>query len=231
METEAYRFWTRVTQGPDGCWLWTGGIRANGYGTFAVKSPTGRWTQTTAHRWSYQTVVEPAPDGYEIDHLCRVRGCVRPDHLEAVSVPENRRRRDVKYAPEVPRTIRAIPRPPSRSRTEPTVSRTHCKRGHEYAVTGWAPNGKGRLCRGCHDDRVAAKRKGGAHGTKTHCPQGHPYSPENTYLRPRGGRECRTCVLARNRLGHQRRRRGCSSANHRQTSTTTNRIIPRIIGP
>lgn len=207
---EARRFWTRVRLDESGCWLWTGGTRANGYGSFAIKSPTGSWTQTTAHRWAYGHQVAPVPADMEADHLCKVRNCVRPDHLEVVTVVENRRRRDVGYAPDVPRDLRplpVIPDPPAPARRR--NPETHCLNGHEYAVTGWVKNGANRTCAACRDAATVRKRKGGAHGTETHCPHGHPYSEENTYkrVRPDGsvGRECRTCVLRRNREAAHRR--------------------------
>jgi hypothetical protein len=46
----------------------------------------------TAHRYFYEQAYGPVPDGLVLDHLCRVRNCVRPDHMEAVSSTENRRR-------------------------------------------------------------------------------------------------------------------------------------------
>lgn len=197
------RFWSRVAQWPGGCWGWTGGTRENGYGSFAIRRPGGAWTQTTSQRWSYEDLVGPIPPLYEVDHLCRVRGCVRPDHLEAITLQENRHRRDVKYAPLVDREVREIPVIPPRP--APPAKRnplTHCLNGHVRAEAGIVKNGSGVTCRTCRDEQAARKRKGGAHGTETHCPAGHPYSPENTYLRQRPGggnmhRECRACIRAR----------------------------------
>jgi hypothetical protein len=200
---ERRRFWSRVEQGPEGCWIWTGGTRANGYGTFAVKADGWRWTQTTAHRWAYMDAHGPLPVGWEVDHLCRVRGCVRLDHLEAVTIAENRRRRDTKFSPPwVDRNPSPLPVLPDlplpRPRRDPEVE---CRNGHLYAETGWASNGSRRTCAACRAEAYerarVARNPGPKHGTETHCPHGHPYSPENTYVRKRGGRECRTCVRFR----------------------------------
>ncbi|MFJ4107928.1 HNH endonuclease signature motif containing protein [Oerskovia enterophila] len=69
-----------------GCWHWTGALNRHiGYGYFRQK---------IAHRLSYELLVGPIPDGYQIDHLCRVRDCINPDHLEAVTPEENNRRSD-----------------------------------------------------------------------------------------------------------------------------------------
>lgn len=197
-DRERRRFWTRVRQSGDGCWIWAGGLRSNGYGSFAVKhARDGRWTFTTAHRWAFMDQVFIIGNDLEVDHLCRVRACVRPDHLEAVTVAENRRRRDIKYAPPVDRTIRPIPAVPVPPPPEKRNLLTHCKNGHAYADRGWAKNGKGRTCAACREAQNARKRTGTGHGTETHCPYGHPYSGENLYVKPSGGRECRTCIRAR----------------------------------
>ena len=71
----------------DTCWLWTGLLTADDYASFRVD---GR--NTTGHRWSYVHFVGPIPEGLELDHLCRVRHCVNPEHLEPVTHAENVRR-------------------------------------------------------------------------------------------------------------------------------------------
>lgn len=76
-----------------GCWLWTGGIfQQTGYGLFTRPYSDGKWRPTTAQRASYELVKGAIPEGLELDHLCRVRHCVNPDHLEAVTHWENNRR-------------------------------------------------------------------------------------------------------------------------------------------
>ena len=84
------RFWTYVDkQTPDGCWMWTGAVESNGYGRFRADMK-----RTGVHRYSYELLVGPIADGMTIDHPCRVKRCVNPDHLEVVTGRENTRRRE-----------------------------------------------------------------------------------------------------------------------------------------
>jgi hypothetical protein len=85
------RLWARVEKsvGPDGCWLWTGSVSDLGYGR--IRDESGR--SVGVHCAAYELEVGPIPDGLEIDHLCRVRNCVNPAHLEPVTHAENHRRR------------------------------------------------------------------------------------------------------------------------------------------
>lgn len=81
------RFWAKVAIPRDvvsGCWLWRG-ARARGYGHFCVDKRRVRG----AHRVSYETLRGPIPEGMQIDHLCRVRNCINPAHLEVVTQAEN----------------------------------------------------------------------------------------------------------------------------------------------
>lgn len=119
------------------CWLWTGAIGSGGYGTLHLdveRGPVG------AHRFSYELHVGPIPDGLQLDHLCRVKHCVNPLHLEAVTASEN--------------TLRAVPfRGPIRPRT-------HCKKGHPLSGDNvYGHNGK-RTCKTCKADRQRAYRSG-----------------------------------------------------------------------
>lgn len=69
------------------CWLWTGYVAAGGYGEFHLAGRTRK-----AHRVAYELLVGPVPEGLDLDHLCRVRRCVNPEHLEPVTRQENLRR-------------------------------------------------------------------------------------------------------------------------------------------
>ncbi len=93
-----------------GCWLWTGSCCSGGYGTFRVG---GRKGNTVAcHRFSYEEHRGPIPTGLDLDHLCRVRCCVNPWHLEPVTNAENTRR-----------GLAGIN----------MRSKTHCPKGHPYS--------------------------------------------------------------------------------------------------
>lgn len=92
--TAAERFWPNVDKSGD-CWLWTGYIKPNGYASFYPGG--GRHVpKVYAHRWSYEAANEPIPEGLEIDHLCHVRHCVNPAHLELVTHRENLDRRNAR---------------------------------------------------------------------------------------------------------------------------------------
>jgi len=128
MRPEEERFWPKVDK-TDDCWLWTAAIQ-NGYGVFMLSSRK----QIKAHRWSYQQMVGPIPDGLTLDHLCRVRHCVNPAHLEPVTMGENNRR-STGFRPH----------------------KTECPQGHSYAEHGRDQNGY-PVCRICDTDRHRARR-------------------------------------------------------------------------
>ncbi|MEU9606399.1 HNH endonuclease signature motif containing protein [Streptomyces sp. NPDC048057] len=128
----ADRFLAYVTAAPGGCWQWTGYLMPNGYARFSVAGE-----RRYAHRVAYEAVHGPIPDRLVIDHLCRNRGCVNPDHLEAVTQRINVLR-GVSFAAARARQIR-------------------CLRGHRFTVanTYVARNGT-RKCRTC---RAAARAR------------------------------------------------------------------------
>jgi hypothetical protein len=125
------RFWAKVERRPDGCWVWTSTLGGGGYGTFSIGGRQGR--QVKAHRFAYEIVRGEIPEGLDLDHLCRVRACVNPDHLEPVTRSENVRRG------LVPQLVR-----------ERQAAKTQCPRGHPYdeANTYVTPDGR-RNCRTC----------------------------------------------------------------------------------
>ena len=79
------RFWNKIIVQPGtGCWEWDGGKNENGYGHFWWDGKTRR-----VHRVAYKQLVGEIPNGLVLDHLCRNRVCVRPTHLEAVTLKKN----------------------------------------------------------------------------------------------------------------------------------------------
>lgn len=112
-----------------GCWLWTGAMSGNSYGSMSYE---GRMQK--AHRVAYKMFVGPVPEGMDLDHLCRTRICCNPDHLEPVTRSEN---------------LRRSPLMDRRS------ANTHCLRGHEFTAenTMIRPNGW-RSCRECMRNHI-----------------------------------------------------------------------------
>lgn len=130
------RFWDKVAVNMDGgCWEWRASRYPNGYGGYTV----GQRRKRVAHRVAYEVLVGDVPAGLELDHLCRVRHCVNPAHLEPVSHSENQ--------------LRGAG-PAKRSAFFASI--THCKHGHEYttATTYRDKYGK-RRCRTCQRAAVA----------------------------------------------------------------------------
>lgn len=128
MPTEE-RFWSHVEKS-DGCWLWIGTVLSGGYGQFT----DGRGRRTSAHRFAYELTNGPVSDGLHLDHLCRVRNCVNPDHLEPVTCREN--------------VLRGI------GPSAINAHRTECVNGHEFTPenTYVTPDGR-RMCRICTAER------------------------------------------------------------------------------
>jgi hypothetical protein len=86
------RFWKKVEKS-EGCWIWTGALDKDGYGIFKIGLfADGTRRNVRAHRFAYEMEFGPIPVGLALDHLCRVRACVRPVHLEPVETRENRKR-------------------------------------------------------------------------------------------------------------------------------------------
>lgn len=130
--TTLQRLLAKVEKQSNGCWLWTGYKQPKGYGTFKRNG-----TMQLAHRAAYELLRGEIPAGLQLDHLCRNRSCVNPDHLE------------------------------------PVTNRENCARSPIHKMN------------------------------RTQCPQGHAYTPENTYINPANhGRVCRTCQCVKKRLNH-----------------------------
>jgi hypothetical protein len=125
------RFWAKVFVDTEaGCWLWTASTDSNGYGQFVTGSRTdGSRRQWRAYRFAYEAIVGQVRHGLQLDHVCRVRRCVNPAHLEAVTSREN--------------TLRG------ESPAAANATKTHCPAGHPYVgdnlriYRGW------RRCRAC----------------------------------------------------------------------------------
>lgn len=82
-EKAQLRFWGRVNK-TESCWLWTGSSRVRGYGGFWYHGKT--WS---SHRLAYIWTKGEIPEGMVLDHTCRVRSCVNPDHLRVVTPKQN----------------------------------------------------------------------------------------------------------------------------------------------
>jgi hypothetical protein len=213
--THQQRFWLYVNKASgvfavvrgrrSQCWYWTGGVTARGYGGFWMNR------MCSAHRVAYEFCVGPIPAGFDVDHLCVHRRCVRPSHLEAVTRLEHTHRGNA---------LAAV-----------NIRKTACPKGHPY--DGVSPTGS-RTCSICARDqrlaryaanpqhyrdkykRWAEKKRGGPalphSAERTHCPQGHPYDKANTVIlyrrnRPRPTRGCRACRLASMRSHRERQRK------------------------
>ena len=140
------RFWTKVNK-TDNCWLWTGVHNRNGYGVFFDGNGN-----RLAHRVSFIVAGNDIPDGLQLDHLCRVRNCVNPAHLEAVTGRENviRGNGPIKSKERI-RTVQKI-------RATQQRQLTHCKRGHEFTPENIRRMRFGRGCRTCINMFQRARR-------------------------------------------------------------------------
>lgn len=126
------------------CWVWRRTINPKGYGALSISGRT-----MPAHRLSFEAFHGPIPHGLVVDHVCRVRCCVNPTHLEVVTVSENNRR--------------ALPyrtkEPLKRASPAPRPKEEFCRRGHAYAEHGrLAPGGKIR-CRVCDKLRETLRQQ------------------------------------------------------------------------
>lgn len=118
----------------NGCWLWTKAKNPDGYGKISVGNKS-----RSAHRVVYETLRGEIPAGFQIDHLCRVRHCVNPDHLEPVTPRENTLRGDTPAAHN--------------------AAKTFCPHGHPYSEENTYRGTDGlRRCITCRTGWVKAYR-------------------------------------------------------------------------
>ncbi len=143
------RFWSKVDKnGPVGqhrpdlgpCWVWIAGKRADGYGRFDVNGRPER-----AHRFSFEMTSGAIPKDMVLDHLCRNRACVNPDHLQLTT----RKGNAVAPGSMVGRTT-----------GEKNRAKTHCPKGHEYTPENTRVSKRGlRHCKECNRWRVWLGRR------------------------------------------------------------------------
>lgn len=126
------------------CWIWQGTGYNREYGMFAMQ---GR--NVFAHRVSHHLFNGEIPEKFTVDHICRVKQCMNPYHLEAVTFGENSRRSPSGYIAG-----------------KKAREKTHCRKGHEFNEenTGWANNptcysGKQRYCKPCKYTRIRNKKE------------------------------------------------------------------------
>lgn len=111
------------------CWLWTGAIQSSGYGVVHLPGIG----QRLVHRAAWEALVEPIPDGLTIDHLCRVKPCINPAHLEVVTLAENGRRANEGRNPDV-------------------CPHGHAFKGHNLMLRKGRHGSQHRVCRACRSN-------------------------------------------------------------------------------
>ena len=127
------RFWSKVDK-TETCWLWMASVDNRGYPQLHKDGGTVR-----AHRYAYELLVGSIPSGLDLDHLCRVRRCVNPTHLEPVTRKENSRR--------------------GMSPNMQAHRANRCRRGHPFTEANTIRKSNGtRQCRTC---RLALRRENG----------------------------------------------------------------------
>lgn len=134
LASDEERLWSGAVEDENGCWVWGRSITDKGYGTITGEGGAN----LKAHRVAYELTRGPIPTGLELDHLCRNRACINPEHLEPVSHREN--------------VLRGM------APTSANAVKTHCPRGHEYdAKNTRQTNTGGRRCRACHRENSLSR--------------------------------------------------------------------------
>lgn len=133
IERKIKRIKARTVTNEKGCWLWQGGQTEKGYGLTYFEKGKYRAVHIVTYiliKGEYQI---EGQEKLELDHLCRIRHCCNPDHLEPVTHQENIRRGETGIV---------------------NRSKTHCPKGHEYTSENTFRTKIGRQCRQCkRDDR------------------------------------------------------------------------------
>lgn len=126
------RFWGKVNK-TDECWLWTGALSTSGYGRFRIDGEQVAYAHRIALVWAGIEL----DDEMVIDHLCRIKQCVNPDHLEQVPQHDNVRRG----------LLGSL--------------KTHCRQGHEWTEANQyiRPDTGQRMCLPCRNERNAINNK------------------------------------------------------------------------
>lgn len=133
LRNTAERMRARTLLTPTGCWEWQGKLNRTGYGQTSLSDRT-----VLAHRAMYELARGAIPPGLTIDHLCRNRRCINPDHLEPVTLRENLRRSNGRGASNAPNT--------------------HCRHGHPFSGDNLHVWHGVRICRACRARNKKAYR-------------------------------------------------------------------------
>jgi hypothetical protein len=131
------RIQSKISISQNGCWLWEGNIIKSGYGTLTTGSRLDCSRRTSlVHRFVYEMLVGPIAPKLQIDHICKIKTCVNPDHLRVVTHRFNTLRSD--------------------SAAALNSRKTHCPNGHPYDTIRY--NGD-RRCSICHAAGERARQK------------------------------------------------------------------------
>jgi hypothetical protein len=172
------------------CWVWTACRNDDGYGIIGVDHKTAG-----VHLAIWRDENGPLPEGMQLDHLCRVRACWRPEHIELVTHAVNMERGE-----GIDRLMAA---------------KTHCDNGHEFTEANtFLHHGRYRGCKTCRREASRALRRRrsvhplgwNANQAKTSCLRGHLFDETNTHIIHRAnGRTSRACRACLRDADHARR--------------------------